>query len=591
MSEYIDPKSLNVYVDKKILTVMPAQFGKTFATIETICTKIENHICTGKNDLHIVHTMNTICNNGQFVSRLSHIKTKYKYDTNAICILSSKKIKSDLFNHVKNIKELKGLFMEKETTPKIIVVCSNPTRFQNIEELVICLNKKENKEINDIYLYYDEIHQYINFSLRTRINNLEKMTIVITIYLYTATPDKIFENDSYWREIPLINLNNINDDNYFGCDECNYIHNDEYFVNYQKPNLTDFDTLAEYTYGYVKHVLVKNLDIVSNGTFSFIPGHTLRKSHYRIRKLIFKINSDAVVIVINGEQKSITYKNHNGSMQEIEIKPSVDKEISETIVDIIIAKSLQNKAIVITGFMCISMGQTLIDKRIGTFTSAIISHLDLNNYVAYQLAGRVNSRAKGWGDKFHKTTIYCPSILKDRIITQHYLAKKLKDLTINTTNSSVTYDNFIQPAQELGEIGQNAAKTFRVLKGSKPLTVFKQSKPVIVINVTQGKLMEIETEIKNTFNQIYQDKIDEQIKSLGYEEKIQQKYPNYDKRYLRVDTDEKVKKWLILKYLEKDALSKPLTIHTEDRNKDILLIYIYIEKDIIIINPWNGTLK
>ena len=83
---------------------------------------------------------------------------------------------------------------------------------------------------------------------------------------------------------------------------------DFYSLPYILPNLRDYDEMDRQTIGFISHVLNKYPQILDNNTRTFIPGHIRRKGHNDIRDLIFNVNSEAVIAVINGIEKTLQFK-------------------------------------------------------------------------------------------------------------------------------------------------------------------------------------------------------------------------------------------------------------------------------------------
>ena len=53
-------------------------------------------------------------------------------------------------------------------------------------------------------------------------------------------------------------------------------------------------------------------EILGDNTRSFIPAHIRRNGHNDVRDLVFEINNSAVVIVLNGFEKTLQYKDSHG---------------------------------------------------------------------------------------------------------------------------------------------------------------------------------------------------------------------------------------------------------------------------------------
>jgi len=407
---------MNDYVSKFILCVLRTQHGKTFTAIEEIEREISSNNGPNKS-IHIIFTMNTLLNNSQFVKRLETIEQKYGEGT--ICVLSSKKIKK--YRHVKNDKELLGEFFDKTTCPRIVVMCSNKQRYLDGVNFIDKISRNDN-HISGIFVYYDELHNYINKKLRSQIEIIHEYDIVKKIMALTATPNKIFDGTPFRSTIQLIHLNNLNSINYSGCADMVFHNIEDY---YEKPyqRLLNGGVDRE-NYEFIDHVLTKHPEILGYYTISFIPGHIKTVTHNKIRDLIFIKNDKSVVIMINGTEKNITYNDLSGNKIILDVKTEYSEEVSDTFSRLIKQYDLEDRPIVITGYYCVSMGQTLTNETLGTFTSAIFGHMDISEDNIYQLFGRITGRSKDW-KKYTKTNVYCTSVIQNKCMLMEESAKNM----------------------------------------------------------------------------------------------------------------------------------------------------------------------
>jgi hypothetical protein len=196
---------------------------------------------------------------------------------------------------------------------------------------------------------------------------------------------------------------------------------------------------------------------------SFIPAHIRRTGHNAIRDLVFSINKSAVVVVINGFEKTLQYKDCFGNTKTLALT-SEDEEVCETISRLVLHHKLQNRPIVITGLLCVGMGQTLTHKLLGSFTSAIFGHLDLTNDEIYQLFGRITGRMKDWGDKYIQTQVYCPTIIMNRCIVMEECAR---NMACDHNGEVVSQEDYREPMTEMGEVGQSAIENIRAQNKKK----------------------------------------------------------------------------------------------------------------------------
>jgi hypothetical protein len=441
---------------KFILCVLLTQFGKTFTSISKIIAEIEQDDEFGRS-IHIIFTMNTLLNNQQFAKRLDTVEQTY--GEGSICILSSKY--DGKYKHAKNILELQGLCVSKKTIPRVILMCSNNRRYEDGVEFLNVINENfldGNNSILRAFSYYDELHKYINESVRKQIKDIHKLDIVKSIIGLTATPDKIWQPEGFWSKIRIMQLNDFSELDYVGYKDMIFNCIDDVFPTpYNRPGRFDYDAMDEQTIGFVTNVLRRYPEILAENTRSFIPAHIRRTGHNAIRDLVFSINRNAVIGVINGFEKTLQYKDGCDRIKTLSLT-SAEEEVCETISRLVIKNNLQNRPIVITGLLCVGMGQTLSHKSLGSFTSAIFGHMDLANEEIYQLFGRITGRMKGWGDKYIPTQVYCPTIIMNRCITMEECAR---NMVCEHGGEIVTQDDYRAPMSELGDIGQSAIENIR----------------------------------------------------------------------------------------------------------------------------------
>jgi len=458
MSEYLETKTNMDFVEqacKFILCVLVTQFGKTFTAINRISTEIEQDEEFGRS-IHIVFTMNTLLNNRQFAKRLETIENTY--GKGSICVFASSY--DGKYKHVKDRLQLQGLCFDNSTCPRVVIMCSNSRRYDDGVEFLKVIDKNK-FNIKRVFAYYDELHKYISDSLRCQIEEIHALDNVKGIIALTASPDKIWKPSGFWSKLRLIQLDNFNDSNYAGYKDMIFNCIDDFFEQpYIRPKQFDFEQLDNQTIGFIKHVLEKFPDIIQENTRSFIPAHIRRSSHNAVRDLVFKINNNSVVVVINGFEKTMQYKDKLNNTKTIPLV-SQDEEICETISILIDKHGLKSRPLVITGFLCVGMGQTLTHKSLGSFTSAIFGHLDITNDDIYQLFGRITGRIKDWGDNYVQTQVYCPTTIMHRCNVMEECAR---NMAIQHNGEVVTQEDYREPMNEMGEVGQATIENIRKVR-------------------------------------------------------------------------------------------------------------------------------
>lgn len=434
------------------------QCGKTFQAIEKIKTEIKQDDNLGRS-VHIIYTMNTLLNNHQFAKRLDDIEDEY--GQGSICIFNCKgKTK---YTHVKELEGLGGKFLMNEIYPRVVVMCSNSKRFEDGLGFIKVLNDNKVKDISRVFCYYDELHKYISSnSTRLKIETIHNLHIVENITAFTASPEKIWKDSGFWSNIKLMKLDNFSDSNYAGCRDMIYNCIDDIFEVPYKKSPGREGSMKDIIH-FISSVLRRFPEILGDNTRTFIPAHNYSASHSTIRDLIFELNQNAVAIVINGNDKTLKYK-YSGRTKTLPLVPSDNEEVCETISRLVIQHNLVERPIVITGFICVGMGQTLSHKSLGSFTSAIFSHMDIDNDSLYQLFGRITGRMKDWGDKYVQTQVYCTTTIMNRAIVMEECAM---NMVKNYNGEEVTQRDYVSPMYEMGEVGISAIENRRSTKPQK----------------------------------------------------------------------------------------------------------------------------
>jgi hypothetical protein len=462
-------ESINEFVSKFTLCVLLTQMGKTFTAISKIDAELKLDHALGKS-IHFIFTMNTLLNNKQFAKRLDYIEKTYGNGREtSICIFASKY--DGKYAHIRNNRELIGLCAIESTCPVVVVMCSNSRRYSDGVEFLSVINNN-NIGIYRAFAYYDELHQYICDSLRLQIQKIHDLDIVKGITALTASPDNIFEDAGFWSKLRLIQLDSFSDKDYVGCRDVVFNCIDDFFNNpYIRPQPFNFDEFDRQTLGFIRHVLNKHPSILSENTRTFIPAHKRRIGHETLRNELFEINPQVVVIVINGFEKTLQYKEDlSKHIKSRDLSPrneaSQNKEICEIISNLVHDLKLERRPIVITGFICVGMGQTLTHCNLGSFTSAIFGHVDLTNDDIYQLFGRITGRMKKWGDKYVQTQVYCPTTIMQRCVVMEECAR---NMACEYNGEIVSQEDYREPMHEMGSIGQSAIENIRPPKEKKQI--------------------------------------------------------------------------------------------------------------------------
>ena len=467
MSDYIRNTAtipdVELYASKFTLCVKRTQEGKTFTAISQISKEIEQDEDSGRS-IHMVFVMNTLLGGRQFSSRLRSIEQEY--GKGSVVVFASKY--DGPYRHVCKMIELRGLCLDERECPRVIVMCSNSVRYEDGVDFIQVLNRNVTP-VKRVFAYYDELHKYITDNLRAQIEQIHGFEIVKGIIALTATPDPIWRSTGFWSHLRLIYLDNFDDADYAGIDSMVHAPVNDYFESpYKHPCAFDYDRMDAETVGYIEHVLQSHADLLKDGSRTFIPAHIRRSGHETVRDLVFAIQPRAVVAVINGREKTLRWSVDGGSdYRSVELAStetaSSTEEVCESISRRIREYKLEGRPLVVTGFLCVGMGQTLTHSSLGSFTSAVLGHMDLTNAELYQLFGRITGRMRRW-ETYVPTVVYCPTIVWNRCRAMEQCARLI---ATDHNGEVVSETQYYEPIAEMGQAGQDAMDNIRRKKEKK----------------------------------------------------------------------------------------------------------------------------
>lgn len=421
--------------NKFSLCVLPTQMGKTFVICNKIMDSLEKDKECGRS-IHIVFTMNTLLNNKQFSNRLACVNDIYG-DT-AVCIFAS--VYKGEYRHINSAEKIFTDPKNDKITlelPRIIIACSNNKRFNDCFDIIKKLNEGQ-YEVKRVFVYFDELHKYIKNSaannMRKKIESINNLNIVAGLYGMSASPNNIWSDNKigYWSKIKILHIDNYYDTDYMGYEDINFICDiaeskkcgDKKTIK-QEYIKHGFNNTEIFTINFIKNVLDKYPNILSKSARVFIPVNIRRISHNYIREHLFNCDSSCIIIMLNGIEKNIQYK--NASAETITI-PLILKngELGDLIAYYIESNKITNRPIVYIGFNCVGMGQTLITEKLGNFTSAIFGYNNILNDTMYQLFGRITGRFKKWAT-YNSTTVYSTQMCKNICSVMEKCAKNIID--------------------------------------------------------------------------------------------------------------------------------------------------------------------
>jgi hypothetical protein len=461
---------------KFTLCVKRCQEGKTFTCISTINTRIaEDEV--KKRSVHIIYTMNTLLANKQFVKRLAAIDEQYGHGS--VVVFASKY--SGKFAWVSKLETLKGKFMTtSDKFPRIIVQCSNGTRFDDGLDLFTSLDQCHGDKIRT-FAYYDELHKYIDHKKRVQLESIHALNSVEGMLAMTATPKPIYMDSGVWSRLRVFDFDraDLTSPNYIG-------FADHKFINIEKHGDLDemldlyIETLAASKKAtsqetefmrYLAYVLSSH-NLLYTRARVFAPAMHAQRSHAMVRSLIFKLCPNSVVVVLNGAEKTLQYYNDGDDEPITRAIPCHDDEVCNEVASIIQNDELEGRPLVFTGFLCVSMGQTLTCEKTGSFTSAVLPPQKLSNEDIYQLFGRTCGNMRQW-TTYCTTNIYCPDVVMQRCIGGEDMARRLaeenngEETGLNTLNEIITssdyasaiFENPTKPKDKKDKSASNRAST------------------------------------------------------------------------------------------------------------------------------------
>ena len=429
------------------LCCLPTQYGKTFIATNYASKRIQEDSLYGKS-MHIIVTMDNLLNNAQTALRFNSMLQDNPDMNGKVAIMSCKKMSKD-FAHISSMKKLQALTV----LPQILVVCNNHRQLPHIQQIVSQFTP--DSDVKRIFLYFDELHKYIKLS-RSCIETLLLNPIVTNIIGLTATPATIWSDDpdSPWYTLKMLPqpVKEMSPDyNGTKCMDFAIIDTEEvsqYESEFLEEIVSQLSTADQDDYidclRFIEYTLNKDSsDILAPNTMTFIPAASFCHTHRFVRKLVFHLCPQAVIVLINGTEKTLSYRNDELAL--VTVKLSDNREISDGVTQILVSNDIdRTRPIVFTGYICLGMGQTLVNKELGSFTSAIFGKTNMSNEDMYQLFGRVTGRMRSW-PSYRKTTVYCSEIFKSTCTTMELLSTNLIE---NHNDGIVTRNNYFEPVND-----------------------------------------------------------------------------------------------------------------------------------------------
>ena len=480
---------MNHQPSKFRLCCLPTQYGKTFVAARKVNEHLAEDSSLGKS-LHIVITMDNLLNNSQTAIRFSSSLES------RVAVLSSKKMGKQ-FIHTSKLSKLKDLLDSSSDghVPQVVITCNNRYRMPQILDLVSWVQEKDS--FRRVFLYFDELHKYIH-TARGVIEQLCIIEGVKEIVGLSATPYAIWcdtvkkNNNSMWDSIQMLSLPGNYDS--LSPDYMGVRHTDFYCVTHEEvPHYSEGENPGQNSgqkegensgqkegensgqkegenpgekegdddtcvVDYIHHVLTETPEILCHRAVVFAPANITCYSHIFVRRMILDMCPQAIIVLLNGGEKTVTFQSGSSIDSRKTIRLPGSLEISEGICSILRTNDIdRDRPIIITGCLCLGMGQTLINKELGRFTSAILGKTDTINDDMYQLYGRITGRSDDPSNPV--TEVYTTKEMQETCIMMESMAT---NLMIEFNGIIATRDDYLQPM--LAEDSYMLSNITRIMK-------------------------------------------------------------------------------------------------------------------------------
>ena len=343
------------------LICKPEQSGKTFIMINIIIQNLTSQEA-GKETVNFI-----LCDNNLLLTRQTSVRVDNDLRKHVIDGITYIELSSHERTEFHGTDSVFKAIMT--TGVRNIICCTNGRRMDDIFSLISDFNRSlftTGKFIFNIWL--DEADKFAKIIDSTLLPLVVENTNV-NVKLITATPQSLFKKYEYMNVYPI---ENTTGPLYHGwCD--NFIRIIEKTGSYLD---------------YADHVLsiVAN-DLILPGTKWFIPAKNTIRSHDAIRDLC--VSKGMAVICVNGKGITISLP---GTLERITLPK--DDELNLSLLKIYSAHSLERFATVITGYICVGRGITIMSDDF-MIDYAILSQV-FNKTEASQIAGRVKGNYKGY---------------------------------------------------------------------------------------------------------------------------------------------------------------------------------------------------
>lgn len=395
---------------KATICVKRTQSGKTSEMINKI--KYNDTLDKNKKSLHII--VNNPITNIMVQTRTRILNSKIFNEENIVDLSTTSKSKTT----VKKIDELIGMLLNVDYDIKLISLMAVDIRKNDLIKIVKNCNNYE--KYDKIYVYFDELHNYIS-NWRTVIDEIKTFEKVYDIIGYTATPYAIWESeDQNWETLNIVEyIDDFKSDVYVGCKDMIW-----------KTNIIDPE---QYYLDNIEKIIKSDKLLDNNNNKIMIIGEIKNVSHDDIMDMILRNNNKTAICIINNTKKSIFIDGN-----EYKINSYENSEFGSKIYNILEKNKGLNRPLVITGNKCIGIGQTYADKDLGNITHGIFIKNNITKDKDYQQFGRLTGPYKTF-KKYIKPTVYCNELFKQNCIDLEFCALNVSN---NFLGSELTLENY-----------------------------------------------------------------------------------------------------------------------------------------------------
>jgi len=385
MSDYISLVDEDKWLRFQLIC-KPEQSGKTFVMIRHIISDITEPI-QDKEIINIIFCDNNLLLTKQTSDRVEYDLKEYIVEGESYIELSSHS-RTDYHDTASVFQAI------LVNAARNIICCTNGKRMDDIYKLIQDINTSPfTKGKFHFNVWLDEADKFMKFidnTLRPIVDKYDN----VNCKLITATPNALFQKYIYMNVLPI---ENTTSELYHGwsdyircksdecCDtDCNYAESPH---SHFGSNINIFEKEGD-CLSFVDHILTNVAsDKINPGTKWFIPGLNTKKSHEQIKA--YCIERNMAVLCVNGDGMVLTIP---GTLQRIPYKK--DDVFNSKLIDIYKKNRLERFAFVITGYICIGRGITIMSDSF-MIDYAVLSQ-DSNKNEASQLAGRMKGNIKGF---------------------------------------------------------------------------------------------------------------------------------------------------------------------------------------------------